>query len=119
MQLLLLHSRAPLRPSVATALPVAATPTCTASAYVLAAASAKSAARPTQSPTLTSGACSQLPAAPGTDVSYRYLLNAATAAGQTLVVLGGVVRQVSWAERAAIEAGFLYAAQHDRRLDSE
>ena len=103
MQLPWLHSRAPLRPSVATALPVAATPTCTSSASVLAAASAKSAVRPTPSPTLTSGACSQLPAAPGT-VSYRDLVQAAEAAGQTLVVTDGIFRQVSLAERAAIEA---------------
>jgi hypothetical protein len=108
----LLHSRAPLRPSVATALPVAATPTCTSSASVLAAASAKSAVRPTQSPTVTSGACSQRPAAPGT-VSYRDLVAAAAAAGQTLVATNGILRQVSWAERAAIEA--MDAALNGRR----
>ena len=59
--------------------------------------------RPTQSPTLTSGAWSQLPAAPGT-VNFRDLVDAAAAAGHTLVAIHGILRQVSWAEMAEIEA---------------
>ena len=71
-----------------------------------AAASAKSAVRPTQSPTLTSGACS--PAAPGT-VKLRDLVAAAKAAGQRLMAVNGIMRRVEWAqatasERADIEA---------------
>ena len=56
-----------------------------------------------QSPMPTSGAGSQLPAAPGT-VHYRDLVKAAAAAGQTLVAIRGILHQVSWAERSAIEA---------------
>jgi hypothetical protein len=71
-----------------------------------AAASAKSAVRPTQSPTLTSGACS--PAAPGT-VKLCDLVAAAKAAGQRLMAINGIIRRVEWAqatasERAEIEA---------------
>ena len=77
----LLHSRAPLCLSAATAVP----------------------RRPTQSPMPTSGAGSQLPATPGT-VRYSDLVDAAAAAGQMLVAIRGILHQVSWAERAAIEA---------------
>ena len=46
-------------------------------------------------------------------MSYRDLVAAAAAAGQTLVVIDGILRQLSWAEGAAIEA--MDAALNGRR----